>query len=475
MRKLYYSLTIILCLFIYVSCSTESTPVYTLSTSASPTEAGSVSPSNGEYDEGEEVQITASPNEHWVFDGWEGDASGSNNPTTVVVNANKDIAAVFIKREYPLTVETEGDGTVSERVIQAKTTDYPHGTTVELTANPADGWDFVEWQGDIAGSDNPVTITVDDAKEVTAIFQKITHDVIFEREGEGWFTINLLSGNKVDEHKFEHGSKIELNAFTNGDDLWEFIRWEGDLESTSYKDTLIVDRDLSITVTFKEGVYDIEGDFYESVKIGEQIWISENLRTTKYSNGDAIPNISSYNEWVDLSIGAWMNYDNDEEIAEIYGRLYNWHTMVDDRNICPQGWRVSTDSDWIELIDYLADENGDTDNVGGLLKAQGTDYWTQPNEGATNASAFTGLPGGFVADNSYQLRSNGYWGTPNEIGDQNQFISWGLTHNESAVYWYYSDKTVGVSVRCIFIDGQSTMKQSIKEGERILGNGRSIP
>jgi len=170
MKNISYSLIISLSLLIIVSCSTESTPVYQLTTSSSPTDAGIVNPPVAEYEEGEEVQVTASPNEHWIFDSWLGGHTGNTNPATVTMNRDKDITALFIKREYPLTVETKGEGTVSERVVQAKTTDYPHGTTVELTANPADGWEFVEWQGDLTGNENPLTIQIENETSVTALF-----------------------------------------------------------------------------------------------------------------------------------------------------------------------------------------------------------------------------------------------------------------------------------------------------------------
>ncbi|MEX0660192.1 MAG: hypothetical protein WEA58_07155 [Balneolaceae bacterium] len=154
-----------------MSCSTESTPVYQLTTTAEPSEAGSVSPATAEVDEGKSIQVTANPNDNWVFEGWQGGHTGSENPATVTVQSDVEIAAVFVKREYPLTVETEGNGEVTEQVIQEKTTDYEHGTTVELTAEPDDNWEFVEWQGDLTGSDNPVTITIDEETSVVATFE----------------------------------------------------------------------------------------------------------------------------------------------------------------------------------------------------------------------------------------------------------------------------------------------------------------
>ena len=103
-------------LFALSSCSTENTPVYSLTANVSPAEAGSVSPAQGEFDEGTEVQVSASANEHWVFTGWGGDYSGSTNPATIMMDSDKSISALFEKKEYALTVNIEGEGEVEERL-----------------------------------------------------------------------------------------------------------------------------------------------------------------------------------------------------------------------------------------------------------------------------------------------------------------------------------------------------------------------
>ena len=171
MRYISYCFSTLLLLFILSSCGSESTPVYSLTTTPTPDEAGSVSPSSGEYDEGETVEISATPNEDWIFDGWEGDVSGSDNPATVTMDSDKDVAATFVLRDYPLTVEIEGEGTVQEMIAKKKTTDYGAGTFVELTAKPADGWIFSHWEGDLSNSENPSIIEINDEKYVTAIFE----------------------------------------------------------------------------------------------------------------------------------------------------------------------------------------------------------------------------------------------------------------------------------------------------------------
>ena len=157
--------------FLAASCSTENTPVYQLTTSSNPSEAGSVSPEQGEYDEGTEVQITAAPNEGWFFDSWQGGLSSSENPDTLTIDSDMEITALFIKKTYRLTVTVEGEGTVQESVIQEKSTDYKHGTLVELTAEPSFGWEFTGWTGAIESTENPTQITVEGPSEITATFE----------------------------------------------------------------------------------------------------------------------------------------------------------------------------------------------------------------------------------------------------------------------------------------------------------------
>jgi alpha-tubulin suppressor-like RCC1 family protein len=164
----YLFVTVIILL---VSCSTEPTPVYTIQVSAEPGEAGTVQPASGEYDSGDLVEVSASAHEHWIFTGWSGSYSGSDNPVTITMDDDKILTANFIKRDYPLTIHVEGDGSVSERVVTQKTTEYEHGTVIELTAEPSDGWRFDRFEGDVTGSENPQSVTVEGETVVTAYFE----------------------------------------------------------------------------------------------------------------------------------------------------------------------------------------------------------------------------------------------------------------------------------------------------------------
>jgi hypothetical protein len=98
---------------------------------------------------------------------------------------------------------------------------------------------------------------------------------------------------------------------------------------------------------------DFDGNGYNSIIIGNQEWMSGNLKVTHYNNGDAISNITNNGDWSSLSTGAYGDYDNNPSNSEIYGRLYNWYTVDDSRGVCPEGWHIPTDNEFTVLTDYL--------------------------------------------------------------------------------------------------------------------------
>ncbi len=137
-----------------------------------------------------------------------------------------------------------------------------------------------------------------------------------------------------------------------------------------------------------DSITDIDGNTYKTIEIGTQTWMAENLKVTRYSNGDAIAtplSLSAQNN------GAYSNYGNDTSIAAVYGRLYNWYTTVDPRGLCPSGWHVPDFEDWSDLIFGL----GSYQIAGIKLKETGTSHWINNTGTETNESGFTALPGGW--------------------------------------------------------------------------------
>ena len=160
-----------------LSCGKESPAVtdpvisYTLTVSSGT--GGSVSSPGGSYNQGQSVSITATPDSEYVFVNW---SNGStDNPLSITVNSNQTITANFEKRKYPLTVSITGSGTVSEEIISAgkTTTEYTSGSVIRLTANASDGWSFSSWSGNVSSTQNPIEVSINEAKTVTAAFSEI--------------------------------------------------------------------------------------------------------------------------------------------------------------------------------------------------------------------------------------------------------------------------------------------------------------
>ncbi len=204
-------------------------------------------------------------------------------------------------------------------------------------------------------------------------------------------------------------------------------------------------------------VTDIDGNVYKTVAIGTQEWMAQNLRTTKYRNGDVIPNVTDNNDWGNLDSGAYCWYNNDNGYEQPYGKLYNWYAVNDTSGLCPTGWHVPTDPELTTLIDYLDPGSVDPNAVGaqstvagGPMKETGTAHWNSPNTGATNSSGFTSLPGGFryVDGRYFNLGNEGYLWSSTESSSS---IAWCrfLSISNASVSRSKSDKRYGFSVRCV--------------------------
>lgn len=204
-------------------------------------------------------------------------------------------------------------------------------------------------------------------------------------------------------------------------------------------------------------VTDIDGNVYETVQIGNQVWMAENLKVMHYRNGDVIQNVTDGTQWSNLASGAYCSYDNDDSNISTYGLLYNWYAVDDSRSLAPAGWHIPSDEEWKELEMYLGMSQSEADdrglrgtNEGGKLKE--VTHWNSPNTGATNSSGFTALPAGQRYPTS---------GTFDSMGNVTCF--WSSTEDPSTyvwtrrLYYCYSDvgrfygygKQTGYSVRCV--------------------------
>ena len=224
----------------------------------------------------------------------------------------------------------------------------------------------------------------------------------------------------------------------------------------------------------QDTVTDIDGNVYQTVQIGEQLWMKENLMVTHYNNGDEIPTGYSNDEWANLSTGAYAVYDDNESNADTYGYLYNWYAVDDDRGVCPASWHVPTDGEYTALSDYL----GGTSVAGGKLKecTEGScpesEYWYSPNTGATNESGFTALPGGYRSSLNDNYTNVGFGGSFWSSTESGSGIAWCrlLNYYYSEIYRPYSNKRIGFSVRCVMDEPEvGTILVPYSSGWNIVG------
>jgi uncharacterized protein (TIGR02145 family) len=202
-------------------------------------------------------------------------------------------------------------------------------------------------------------------------------------------------------------------------------------------------------VQFLTKVSDKEGYLYNTVLIGNQVWMAENLRTKKYNDDSDVTLVTDPTVWAALTSEGYCWYNNDEATNKpLYGAMYNWFA-VNKGNLCPTGWHVPTDEEWTTLTTTLGGESV----AGGKLKEDGTTHWLSPNTGATNESGFTALPGG------YRYRLNGtfndvgklsyWWSSTEYIYDTAKGYYREMFNDQASVSREGAYKTAGKYVRCL--------------------------
>ncbi len=202
---------------------------------------------------------------------------------------------------------------------------------------------------------------------------------------------------------------------------------------------------------------DIDSNVYKTINIGTQTWMAENLKVTHYRNNDSIPNVTNNSGWFYLSTGVYCNFENNLNYVPIYGRLYNYYSVVDARKLCPTGWHIPTDTEWTKLISYLGGESV----AGGKLKEIGSIHWDYSDTTATNETGFTALTGHFrMYNGGFELYQNilGGW-TFGEWGawwssSVNVLYNWNVIYlqidsSSPGAYITDDDKRFGCSVRCV--------------------------
>jgi uncharacterized protein (TIGR02145 family) len=215
--------------------------------------------------------------------------------------------------------------------------------------------------------------------------------------------------------------------------------------STTNTNTAKTETNSTISIT---PISTLSANDYKSVKIGNQVWMTENLNVDRFRNGDLILEARTKEEWVLAGKNkkpAWCYYDNDPKNGEKYGKLYNWYAVNDPRGLAPKGWHIPSDNEWITLTYYLGG-----DKVAGE-KMKSTSGWKENGNG-TNSSGFSGLPGGrrFSNGTFYNFGDNCYWWSSKE---ENSNLAWNrnlsLYLSNGYVYWVNTNEEDGFSVRCL--------------------------
>ncbi|MFC0876474.1 FG-GAP-like repeat-containing protein [Saccharicrinis sp. FJH2] len=258
---------------------------------------------------------------------------------------------------------------------------------------------------------------------------------VFSNNGNGAFTEN---------------TDIEFSSYPSDNRFTQWIDYDNDGDLDIILNGLLYRNDGN----YAQAVTDINGNTYNTVTIGTQVWMKENLKTTRYNDGSQIPKVTDNNEWYGLTSPAYCWYDNDSATYRAeYGALYNWHT-VNTGKLCPTGWHVPSYSEWEVLENFLGEEV-----AANKLKEAGNTHWLNMNSEATNSSEFTALPGGRRKSNFANQSDVGYWWSATEY---NTTSAWGLFMDNHKTYVVdaYHDKMIGYSIRCLEDSTSTSLKKT---------------
>jgi len=378
------------------------------------------------YDGGTEVTdkgVVWDTSENPTTDDNEGktdDGDGTGTFTSDIENLSPN--TTYYVRAYATNSEGTAYGNQEEFVTEGE---LPTVTTADVTD--------ITHESAVSGGD----VTDDGGLEVTA-------------RGVVWGLFDSPTLEKNEGMTDEGSGAGEFSSSIEGlvEETTYYVRaYATNSEGTSYGDAKSFE-------TEREPVYDIEGNEYTTVEIGAQEWMVENLRTTRLNDGTEITEIEDGGQWAGYENSVYSWYDNyGEKFKDVYGALYNFYTVATGK-LCPEGWRVPTEDDWDELINYL----GGDEVAGGKLKST-TGYWTKPNEGATNESGFTALPGGSRIAEAFDEYSDGefillaewafFW-SYHYIQEEEGGLNYVLRYDEAKIIKGQGAKIgTGQSVRCI--------------------------
>ncbi|UKM65732.1 hypothetical protein GSB9_02303 [Flavobacteriaceae bacterium GSB9] len=397
---------LLLCLFYFsIACTEDEKTIeeYTLTTTIIPTNGGSLSDVLDTYKEGDLITLEATPSTNYEFLRWTNHGSGNRNPLKFTINGNTTITAVFG------IVDKDQDGVPDnlDDCLLTPTNEFADENGCSISQRDSDG-DGVNDNKDICPNTNP---NRDVDANGCSIYQR-------DSDGDNVFDINDKCLNTpINEIADDQGCSSTQIRFN-----------------------------LNLTYGY---VFDSDGNQYKTIQIGTQTWMAENLKTTKFSNGELIDKIENQVDWFNIIKPAYCNYMNDETNVIKYGNLYNWYVIKDTRGICPKGWHIPSKAEYTILINYV-DDLGFVNNAGTYLKESGHKNWEdylQIYIGSINSSGFTALPGGYrtSVQGFNSLRRGGYWWT----SDTDMSVFRLVYDSHTASFSSFANKQDGLCIRCL--------------------------
>ncbi len=369
-----------------------------------------------------------------IFKGWSLNATTISATSNVATMSDHTLVAQW-QNSYLVTFDSNG-GTVS---TSSQTVKY--GSAYGTLPTPIkEGYTFTGWRLNATIITETTNVATASDHTLVAQWQENSYLVTLDSNGG---TVNPSS--KTVTYGTAYGTlptPVKEGSTFTGWRLNATIITETTNVATASDHTLVAQWTL-----FEPTISDVDGNVYKTVYIGTQQWMAENLKVSKYNDGTDIPTYIIYTtQWQ----GAWSYYMNDEANNAKYGKLYSWYAVSSttnrNKNVCPTGWHVPTDVEWKVLTDYLGGESV----AGGKMKEVGTTNWTYPNNGATNTSLFSALPGGNRHNNGdYNfIGSYGCWWSSTEASS-NLASYLHLSASFGSAFSYYSNKLGGLSVRCL--------------------------
>jgi len=412
----------------------------------------------------------------WLWDFGDGNTSTEQNPSHAYASEGEytiSLTASNIFGENTMVItDLISIGRAPSADFTFNKTETAEGTTFEFTdgslyAPTIWNWDFGD--GNTSTEQNPSHVYTSDGNytitlQVSNAFGESTmvktEQVTVGKVPEAKFTVDTTKTTLGNLINFTDSSSYNPTSWN-----WDF----GDGNTSTlqnpihiYSDTgiytvkLMVSNDFGIDSMISEGLIkviegdtnilmDIDGNVYKIIQIGTQVWMAENLKTTKFNDGNNIPKVTNNNSWGYLSSPAYCWYNNQIANKDIYGALYNWYTISTNK-VCPSGWHVPSDAEWVTLYNFVS-ADGHSGTVATALK--GTENWSNDGNG-TDDYGYSAYPGG-TRDYGYGIFSRfgsvGYWWT--STAGSNAVYRYIQDVNGGAISYNYADKRQGHSIRCV--------------------------